>query len=250
MSTRVVTRAERPNVEGLWEDVATTVWPEFLYHDRVCNENWHFLNEVFPDCQFFVQDDDAKQVVGWGNSIPFAWDGAAEHLPGGVDGVLELAMAQQRDGIAPTTLCALQAIVRLDQRGRGLSSVIVRAMRSIAAARGFADLVAPVRPTRKSEYPLIPMDRYMRWTRHDGLPFDPWLRVHARLGATLEREASTSMLVEGTVAEWESWTGMAFPESGEYTVPGALVPVRVDRSADRVRYVEPNVWMRHATAAP
>ena len=57
MSVRVVDRAERPNVEGLWEDVAATVWPEFLYHDRVCNANWHLLNEVFPDCQFFLQDD-------------------------------------------------------------------------------------------------------------------------------------------------------------------------------------------------
>jgi hypothetical protein len=41
---------------------------------------------------------------------------------------------------------------------------------------------------------------------------------------------------------------MAFPESGEYVVEGALVPVRIDRASDRGRYVEPNVWMRHAVA--
>ena len=38
---------------------------------------------------------------------------------------------------------------------------------------------------------------------------------------------------------------MAFPDSGEYVVEGALVPVEIDRDADVGRYVEPNVWMRH-----
>lgn len=38
---------------------------------------------------------------------------------------------------------------------------------------------------------------------------------------------------------------MHFPESGEYVVPGALEPVKVDVGADEVVYVEPNVWMHH-----
>ena len=39
--------------------------------------------------------------------------------------------------------------------------------------------------------------------------------------------------------------GLAFPESGEYVVPQALVPVTIDHEADQGLYVEPNVWMRH-----
>ena len=38
---------------------------------------------------------------------------------------------------------------------------------------------------------------------------------------------------------------MAFPESGDYVVPGALQPVAVDRERDVGRYEEPNVWVRH-----
>jgi hypothetical protein len=53
------------------------------------------------------------------------------------------------------------------------------------------------------------------------------------------------MTIAGTVADWEAWTGMAFPESGDYVVPGALTLVSVDREADRGTYVEPNVWMHH-----
>jgi hypothetical protein len=53
------------------------------------------------------------------------------------------------------------------------------------------------------------------------------------------------MRVTGTVAEWEEWAGMAFPETGTYIVPGALVPVEVDLERDVGLYMEPNVWMAH-----
>ena len=42
----------------------------------------------------------------------------------------------------------------------------------------------------------------------------------------------------------EEWTGMRFPEDGDYVVPGALVPVKL--AAGVGVYTEPNVWMRHA----
>jgi hypothetical protein len=53
------------------------------------------------------------------------------------------------------------------------------------------------------------------------------------------------MRVPGTVAQWEHWAGMKFPESGSYTVPGALTPVTVDRDRDLAEYIEPNVWTVH-----
>lgn len=53
------------------------------------------------------------------------------------------------------------------------------------------------------------------------------------------------MKVTGSVVEWEKWAGMRFPESGEYVVEGALVPVSMDIERDVGVYVEPNVWMRH-----
>jgi hypothetical protein len=103
----------------------------------------------------------------------------------------------------------------------------------------------PVRPTHKSRYPLTPMERYVQWTQADGWPFDPWLRVHRKLGGKVLCVAPQSLIVTGTVAEWEAWTEMRFPESGAYVVPGALVPVEIDCEQDRGRYIEPNVWMQH-----
>ena len=47
------------------------------------------------------------------------------------------------------------------------------------------------------------------------------------------------------MTEWEVWTKMRFPESGEYVVSGALEPVSIDCEGEDGVYVKPNVWMRH-----
>jgi hypothetical protein len=53
------------------------------------------------------------------------------------------------------------------------------------------------------------------------------------------------MVITGTVAEWEEWTGMAFPESGPYIVSDALDPVDIDQEQNRGTYKETNLWMQH-----
>jgi hypothetical protein len=53
------------------------------------------------------------------------------------------------------------------------------------------------------------------------------------------------MVIEGTVAEWESWTGMVFPVTRDYVVPDALNLVRIDREGDRGVYVEQNLRVQH-----
>ena len=80
------------------------------------------------------------------------------------------------------------------------------------------------------------MTRMSRLTRG----FAAW-----RLGARIVKVAPRSMLIQGRVAEWESWTGMKFPEGGAYVVPGALAPIKIDRERDCGQYIEPNVWMEH-----
>jgi hypothetical protein len=57
-------------------------------------------------------------------------------------------------------------------------------MRQNARALGFRDLYAPVRPTQKAQQPLLSMTEYAALRRPDGLPQDPWLRTHFRIGGT------------------------------------------------------------------
>jgi len=242
----VLSFAERPDLDERWEETVRPAWPEFLLHDATMNANWERIFEgPLAEFQLFVYDEEADQVLGVGNCAPFAWDGDPATLPNGIDEVVPLAIEQSERGIPATAISALQAVVTPGNQGKGLSRVIVGAMRDHGVRLGLRDLVAPVRPTWKHRYPLVPMERYVTWLRADGLPFDPWLRVHARLGAQFIGVCERSMTVTGTVADWETWTGMAFPNSGAYIVPGALVPVVIDRERDEGRYVEPNVWMRH-----
>jgi hypothetical protein len=56
------------------------------------------------------------------------------------------------------------------------------------------------------------------------------------------------MRITGCVRDWETWTGLALPESGAYVFSRGLAPVTVDRAADVGSYWQPNVWMIHPRA--
>jgi GNAT superfamily N-acetyltransferase len=241
MSVRVVTAAEEqlsrhPSFTGIH-----AVWPQFLLHDRVVNEHWDDLYARRPEFQFYLYDDDADRVLAEGNTVPVVWNGTSER--GGVRWAIPQV---RRDGPA-TTLCALQAMVWSDAQGRGFSRLIIETMRGLVREHGLDCLIAPVRPTLKPRYPLTPIERFVEWRREDGLLLDPWLRTHERLGGELVGIAPESMRIEGSVDEWQEWTGMVFPDDGDYVVAGAFVPVRF--ADGRGLYVEPNVWMRHAAGS-
>jgi hypothetical protein len=237
----VATYAERSDLVARLGEIGD-VWPEFLYHtDTTFNALWRRVWREFPDFQLVLYDEETDTLAGRGQTIPFRWDGSWDDLPDGVGVVRRVFDA----GGEPSALSALVAVVDPRYQGRGLSRLIIGGMTALAARHGLDPLVAPVRPTLKAQYPLTPIERYLAWRRADGEPFDPWLRVHARLGAEILGVCPGSLLVEGTVAEWEEWTDMDFPESGSYVVEGALVPVEILREEDIGRYVEPNVWMRH-----
>jgi GNAT superfamily N-acetyltransferase len=248
-SLRLVTAAERPDLVGDWRRLGAAPWPEFLDHDAAVDAHWGLLYELVPDYQFALLDEETGSPAAIGNSIPIRWDGDPATLPArGIDAALEDGVACLRQCAAPTVACALMIVVVPDRLGTGVSRIAVRAMAEVARRHGLFDLVAPVRATDKHRYPLIPKERYICWRREDGWPFDPWIRVHERAGGEILGDATEAMRVTGTVSDWEDWTGMAFPQTGSYVVPGALVPVEIDRERDLGDYREPACWMRHRIA--
>ncbi len=221
-------------------------FPEFLYHGAVVNLLAGELYQSFVEYQFILQDSGDNSFKVLGNCFPVAWHRPIADLPdGGLEAMLQLAVQQKKDGVWPNLLCAFQIIVPKELQGSGLSYEAVRAMLRIAREHNLEGLIAPVRPNRKALYPNMPMEKYMHWKRDDGHPFDDWIRVHIRLGAELIKVCPRSFIVEGTVSEWENWTGLSFQESREYPVPDALVPVAIDLKSNRGTYIEPNVWMHH-----
>jgi hypothetical protein len=194
--------------------------------------------EEFPEFQFELD----RGVRG--RSLPVRWDGTLDDLPRGIDGAFHRAF--EEDGA--NVLCAVNVTVPPPLRGRGLSSDALEHMRGLAREHAFDALIAPVMPTEKHRYPITPIERYARWRREDGQLFDPWMRTHERLGAEILKPEPHSVRVPGSVAEWEKWTEMRFPDSGAYVIPGGLSLLTIDRGADTGCYWEPNVWMLHGTA--
>jgi hypothetical protein len=215
-------------------------FPAYNYHADVIGHYWPRVVTERAEFQFQLLERD--EIVARACTIPTRWDGTLEDLPQGIDE----AVVRGFDGKGESNvLCALLIAIPRAHRGRRVSSDALRAMLDLARQHGLAALIAPVRPSWKERYPLVPIERYAGWRREDGRPFDPWIRIHERMGGRILRPAPRSALITGTVAEWEEWVGMAFPENGDYVFPGGLATVRIDRETDLGEYWEPNVWMRH-----
>ena len=238
------TAAERPD---LWERgiESADVWPEYNLHGDVLNQWWGLLDEELPELQFVLHDDETDTVVAEGHTGAFVWDGDDATLPPGIDRAIETIFRERRADAPVNTLCALAAESPRNGRRRGLAVEILGGMRTIAERHGLRHLVAPVRPSWKERYPVTPIEEYVRWRRPDGELVDPWMRVHERLGARVSTPLPESLLITGSVLEWESWTGLPLPASGDFVFPEGLAPLHVDLDADRATYWEPNVWMVH-----
>lgn len=244
---RLVSLEDQPDLRDPLGDFNVVVWPEFMLHDEVANDLWDHLFSDFAGFQCVLFDGEGEIVAGL-NSAPLAWDGTDAGLPHGWDDQFRRSVAGVLSGTPPDTLGALQIVVGPARQGSGYSALMLAAMRANARLHGFRALIACVRPNRKVDHPLESIEDYVRRTRDDGLPEDPWIRVHVRAGGRVVRPVPGSMTVHGTIADWREWTGLDFPASGDYLPDGAASPVHIDLEADRGVYRDPNVWVVHDLA--
>ncbi|WP_147918646.1 N-acetyltransferase [Ruania zhangjianzhongii] len=246
MQLTTSTLAERPDLLEALLAMANP-WPEFIRRDPF--GDLYYAPAVLQQFgeHVLIGQDESGEVVAKAHAIPVLL--AEGELPDdGWDGAIGRGLHARLTGGTPNALAALEILVLAGKQGQGLSAQMLTAVRENAARHGYADLVVPVRPTGKDDL-REPMSRYAWRTREDGLPADPWLRVHVRAGGRIEKVAPRSMVVAGTLAEWRRWTGLPFDASGEVEVPGALRPVHCDTWHGTATYTEPNVWVRHRTGA-
>ena len=239
MEIQVVSHKDRPEFSGRLSELEGESFPEFLLHDGFDECRPHLLGE-FARYQLYCIDSDGGNLLGAGNALPY-FRQADEPLPK-FQQLLTMAPEQFRQGIMPNILCPVQAMVVNDARGSGVSDRVISACMELASADGLKAVCVPVRPTLKPLYPLAPIERYVTWTRENGEKFDPWLRMQERTGAEFTEIAYDSTVITATVSDWEAWTGMKFPETGEYVIQGGHVPLVIDCENDTGRYSEPHVW--------
>ena len=248
----VSTFAQRPDLlrKVFGPEIQSAV-PEFMRHDPT--GGLYYRDEALEFFREFglvaVDSAEPERPVARAFSVPFAFrDGTEgrEELPGGGwDAVIRWADADRRAGRHWTAVSALEIMVAPSLQRRGISRLMLAAMRDNARRLGLVDLYVPLRPTEKHLEPLTPFADYVARQREDGLPYDPWIRVHVLAGARIAKVAPCSMVVSGTIAEWTAWTGLAFGGSGRAIVPGALSAVHVSLEQDYAVYVEPNLWVHH-----
>lgn len=220
------------------------MWETFMQQDLISNQYWTRFHEIYDQFQLYIAD--GKRFISRIKSVPVRFDGALQDLPdAGWDWAIENSIHIHEQGIAPNMVSALEITLLPDYRGQGLSTVALKLMRLNAQLHHFDTLLAPIRPTQKHRFPLIPMSEYVTWRRDDGSSYDAWLRVHERIGGEIVKVAPQSMYIEGTVAEWQEWTAQDFPATGDYILPTALCPMHIDRLTDKGVYIEPNVWIVH-----
>ncbi len=237
--------ADRPNAP--YQHLIARSWPRYICEAPSASPehdpDWAGLARNWPIFQFGIWEGGA--LIASGNTCPLSWRGALDALPTeGWDWALHQAVLDMNAGRAPTVLVGVSATIAPEARGRKISSAILARMCQIARDAGLNAVIIPVRPSWKERYPLIPMADYARWTRPDGLPFDPWLRVHARAGGRLLHVCERSMMIGGRAEHWADWLDLPIHGDGDYTAPGLLVPLRV--RGGQGLYVEPNMWVVHS----
>jgi GNAT superfamily N-acetyltransferase len=221
------------------------LWPTFMLQDP-CGRLLEAQIAELLDWTWLITDpEDPTHLLGRLLSVPAWWDDV-EALP---DRGWDAAILDALSGHASpaTLLCLLELTLVPEARGRGLAEACLTRVREIAGERELGAVVAPVRPTGKAASPFEPMQSYVQRCRADGAPADPWLRVHAALGGRMQGIAPLSMVIAGTLAEWELWLDrdVALAEGDRVAIDGGLVPLLVDRDAGVALYAEPNVWIVH-----
>ena len=199
------------------------------------NLYWDRLYTDFPDFQVALVDGD--ELLAEAHAIPLPWDGTLDDLPSGWDEGFVRGMTSDRphDGAhgdrdqrraEPAGAAALEPddpdVHRQRARGRARDGVI-----------------APVRPTWKERYPLIPIEQLHRVAARRRVPLRP-LDPHPR--ARRRRDPRAGARVDDRSARrrrtGRSGRACAFPADGEYVFPGGLATLVVERRHRHARRAE------------
>jgi GNAT superfamily N-acetyltransferase len=235
----LVRYADRPDLRARRHaELSGKTFPEYMHHNEPGNRYWGRLYTDHPDFQVALVD--GGELLAEAHAVPLSWDGTLDDLPSGWEEGFVRAFEADRPA---TALMAIAISVAPSRQGQRLSSRMIETFIDNARGAGLHSVIAPVRPTLKERYPLIPIERYQEWRRDDGSHFDPWLRIHEHVGGQIIAPAPESMVITASVDTWEEWTGMRFPEDGQYVFPGGLAPLVVNEGVGV--HVEPNVWVLH-----
>jgi GNAT superfamily N-acetyltransferase len=217
--------------------VENTVWAPF---------NWEaagaIVEEAYDPALHLVAVTSDGEIVATINACPINWDGDPATLPAG--GWSEIMDRFNRNLIGPSRYAsAVGASILPAYQGGGLAGQLLSGLRDQAFKLGYQALLAPVRPTNRWRMPHLHISEYEHVRLPDGRHFDPWVRVHERVGGRIIGSCAASARFSGSREQWEGWLGMRLPDNGD---------VLCDRTIGYLKLVagwgvleEDSLWILH-----
>src|SRR3989344_5404531 len=188
-----------------------------------------------------IRRNSDSKLVSFASAVLISVDPQASSYSN--DGWRYALNAYYRDGQA-NCLCLLSANVNPEFRSLKFSYALIQAAKEIATSLKLTCVLAPVRPTQKSQFPSMPIAEYLEKKSVNGEIYDPWLRTHEKLGGEILNICSESVLVKASLNKWQEWLGVTVLSSSFVPEMG-LVPVLVDQKKNVGIYSEPNIWVRY-----
>ena len=194
-----------------------------------------------PFKYFFWGVRDNKELIAAVSMISIPTESDFKKLPD--EGWSSIQKMCKKNG-THDTISLLSAAIHPKAQGLGISKILIRQVKENLRKMGYKFLVAPIRPSLKSNYPNMSIEQYLNMESEKGEIFDPWLRVHIKLGAEKLNICPNSYCVKASLKKWEEWLGHSIPSGEKEFLPTqALNPVIIE--GDIGTYIEPNVWVKH-----
>jgi len=230
---------ESPHLIEECNNLLDACFPKFI-----ANPNLYPDSFGVDDLNYKVILTEQNKVIAIGLMGPFNWSGAVEDLPT-FKQMVRTGLEIQSQNHPFNSMVGYAICISPAEQGKGLSKKIVAAMKDVAKRESCTHFLVPLRPSGKHLYPLQSADEYAKWRRPDGKLVDNWLRVHENMGASRLCVMEECDVYSGPLKEWTKATGLIFPISGSYIVPGALSPLIVNVDEDFGAITEGNIWVSH-----
>lgn len=223
------------------------LWPNFMVEESdICEEQIVFnmseseFNQKFP--VWGLRSVMSNEVVAYISAVKLHVDLSDTNLP---DEGWSFAANSYSDKRKSNCICLLVANVDKSLRKSGLSKILIEKAKVESFRNGFKHIIAPVRPTKKLQFPSLSMTEYLQMRTDNGEYYDPWIQTHVSLGAHILNICEKSVIIKASIQRWQKWTGIQFVKSGSYLVPGGLAPLSIDIDKNIGIYTEPNLWVRY-----
>ncbi len=235
------TYAEAPYLAKSADEIGYALCPGFLLTNPNDINNWPRLRQEFAAYQVVIVDDNQQQPIGVINTVPLNWQASLEYLP---EEGWDWALANAELG--GNWHCILFIAIIPAYRGQQLAEKAVQIAKQLGQTYGHQGTIVPVRPTRKKCFPTMSMAAYLEKHHEDGRVYDPWLRLHLKLGAKIIKICHRAMTITLSLEEWFKYGAVPHKDDPqELIVPDGLVPVRIISGKNIGIYEEPNVWLVH-----